>query len=58
MEEIINFQLEEEWCLWYHKLNSNDWTIESYDKIMDIKTYNDICFMLNRFENINCGMFF
>ena len=32
MEEIINFQLEEEWCLWYHKLNSNDWTIESYDK--------------------------
>ena len=26
--------------------------------IMEIKTYNDICFMLNRYENINCGMFF
>lgn len=58
MEEIINFQLEDEWCLWYHQLNSNNWSIESYDKIMEIKTYHDICFMLNRFENINCGMFF
>ena len=36
MEEIINFQLEEEWCLWYHTLNSNDWTIESYEKIREI----------------------
>ena len=26
--------------------------------IMDIKSYNDLCFMLNRFENVNCGMFF
>jgi len=25
---------------------------------MDINDYNDICFMLNKFENINCGMFF
>lgn len=58
MEEIINFKLENEWCLWYHQLNSSDWSIESYQKIMEIKTYHDICFMLNRFENINCGMFF
>ena len=55
---IINFKLTYTWCLWYHELSSNDWTIESYKKIMDINDYNDICFMLNKFENINCGMFF
>lgn len=58
LAEIINFQLENKWCLWYHKLNSNDWSIQSYEKIMEIKTYHDLVFMLNRFENINCGMFF
>jgi len=58
MAEIINFNLENSWCLWYHELNSSDWTMDSYKKIMEIKTYTDLCFMLNRYENINCGMFF
>lgn len=58
MADIIDFKLHNNWCLWYHELNSDNWTIESYKMIMEIKTYNDICFMLNRFENINCGMFF
>lgn len=56
--DIINFKLKNEWCLWYHELNSNNWNIDSYQKIMDILDYKDICFMLNRYENINCGMFF
>ena len=38
---IINFKLTYTWCLWYHELSSNDWTIESYKKIMDINDYND-----------------
>ena len=58
MTDIIDFKLQNNWCLWYHELNSDNWTIESYKMIMEIKTYNDICFMLNRYENINCGMFF
>ena len=58
MTDIIDFKLESDWSLWYHDLNSNDWNIDSYKKIIDIKTYYDVCFMLNRFENINCGMFF
>lgn len=56
--DIIDFKLEHNWCLWYHPLNSNDWSIDSYEKIMNIKNYYDICFMLNKFENVNCGMFF
>ena len=58
MVELINFKLLDDWCLWYHDLNSNDWSMDSYKMIMDIRDYNDICFMLNRFENVNCGMFF
>ena len=58
MEDIIDFKLESNWSLWYHELNSNNWSIDSYKKIIDIQSYYDVCFMLNRFENINCGMFF
>jgi hypothetical protein len=57
-EKIINFNLSSKWCLYYHDLNSNDWSIESYKKIMEIIDYEKLIFMLNRFENINCGMFF
>ena len=56
--DIINFKLESNWSLWYHELNSDKWGMDSYQKIMNIKNYNDLCFMLNRFDNINCGMFF
>lgn len=58
MEELINFNLQNRWCLYYHALNSNDWSIESYKKIMEIKNYHDLCFMLSKIDNINCGMFF
>ena len=34
MSSIINFQLQNKWCLWYHDLVSNDWSIESYKKIL------------------------
>jgi len=58
MSSIINFQLQNKWCLWYHELNSNDWGIDSYKKILELKNYEDLVFMLNQYDNINCGMFF
>ena len=58
MTVLINFQLQNKWCLWYHDLNSNDWSIESYKKIMEIQSYHDLIYILNKYENINCGMFF
>ncbi len=58
MSTLINFQLQYKWCLWYHELNSNNWSINSYQKIMEIKNYHDLIFMLKQYENVNCGMFF
>ena len=54
----INFELKTTWVLWFHKLNDNKWGIDSYEKILELKTYDDILFMLKKINNINCGMFF
>ena len=55
---IANFKLKNTWVLWFHKLNDNSWGIDSYEKILELKEYNDILFMLKKISNINCGMFF
>ena len=54
----VDFILKEKWSLWYHELNDNKWTIDSYKKIMDLEKYSDVLFMLNNYESINSGMFF
>ena len=55
---IINFKLQNEWSLWYHDLSSNNWSLDSYKLIMKVKEYNDLCFLMNQYDNVNCGMFF
>lgn len=57
-DNIINFKLKNTWVLWFHKLNDNTWGINSYEKILELKEYNDVLFMLKKISNINCGMFF
>ena len=58
MTDFKDFDLKNEWNLWYHELNDNNWGIDSYKNILTLKKYSDILFMLNNYENINCGMFF
>ena len=58
MNENNDFNLKNEWNLWYHELNDNNWSIDSYKNILDIKKYSDVLFMIKSYENINCGMFF
>ena len=43
MTDIIDFKLQNNSCLWYHELNSDNWTIESYKMIMEIKTFHNLC---------------
>ena len=57
-ENNTNFNLKYNWVLWFHKLNDNNWGIDSYEKILELKEYNDVLFMLKKIKNINCGMFF
>ena len=56
--EIENFDLNNVWVLWFHKVNDNNWSIDSYSKVLEIKTYYDILFILNKLDNITSGMFF
>ena len=53
-----NFDLKSKWVLWFHKVNDNNWSIESYSKIFEINTYFDILFVVKEIENITSGMFF
>ena len=56
--EIKNFDLKHKWVLWFHKVNDNNWNLDSYSKVLDIKTYYDILFILKDIDNITSGMFF
>ena len=53
-----NFNLKDKWVLWFHKVNNNNWSLESYSKIFEITTYYDILFVIKEIENITSGMFF
>jgi len=53
-----NFNLKNKWVLWFHRVNDNNWSIDSYLKVFEIETYNDVLFILTELENITSGMFF
>ena len=36
-ENSTNFNLKYNWVLWFHKLNDNNWGIDSYEKILELK---------------------
>jgi len=57
-EKIQNFDLKHKWILWFHKVNDNNWNLDSYSKVHDIKTYHDILYIIKELDNINSGMFF
>ena len=56
--DIKNFNLKHVWVLWFHKVNDNNWSLESYSKVIEIKTYHDVLYILKEIENITSGMFF
>ena len=53
-----DFKLKSEWTLWFHKVNDNNWTLEYYSKIFEMKTYYDLLYIIKNIENITSGMFF
>ena len=57
-KKIENFDLKNKWVLWFHKVNDNNWSLESYTKVYEIVTYYDILFIIKTIDNITSGMFF
>ena len=57
-EDTSNFKLKYKWILWFHKVNDNNWSLESYSKVFEINNYYDLLYILKTLENITSGMFF
>ena len=63
-EEEMNYPLKENWTLWFHKVDDNNWTPESYQEIYTLDDLEDFHAMFNTFFNTDekmtatAGMFF
>lgn len=55
-----NLRLKNNWKLWYHSINDNNWTNNSYRFVHDINTINDIQIMIEciKDNHLQNGMFF
>lgn len=56
----MNVQLNNKWCIWYHSINENKWTKDSYNKIYECNNLYDFQYMTETFkqEHYQNGMFF
>ena len=55
-----NYKTNSQWCLWFHSLNNEKWTKESYKNLFKINNLFDYHFLKNTFEkqHLQNGMFF
>jgi hypothetical protein len=58
MEAIENFDLKSKWVIWFHQKDDNNWSMESYKKVFEIKTYYDLLYIMKHLTNVSSGMFF
>ena len=49
--------LQDSWILWFHNLQSKDWTINGYEKVGEIKTIEDFWVLYNNVD-FTIGMYF
>lgn len=50
--------LNDTWVCWFHNLNSDEWSLESYQKVFTFKTVEDFWILSNNLNNINNGMYY
>ena len=55
-----NYQLNTNWCLWYHSINDNSWKNNSYKNLYTFTNLYDIKFFNDNIQKIHLqnGMFF
>jgi len=57
-ENNLQAELKNRWKLWFHKVDDNNWTIDSYKVVCELKTFEDVIYLLKALEHITSGMFF
>ena len=50
--------LENKWTLWFHKINDNDWSIDSYKKVLSFNDIESFIVLFKKINNFSAGMFF
>jgi len=50
--------LENNWTLWFHHINNNDYSINSYTKVFEFNTIEEYLCLINKINNFGSGMFF
>ena len=50
--------LENNWTLWFHNINNNDWSIESYNKVYSFNNIETFIILFRKINNFSAGMFF
>jgi hypothetical protein len=53
----LESKLKSKWNLWFHSFDSLDWTLNGYDKIMEVNTIEDIWYILNNID-ITIGLYY
>tara|TARA_Y100000389_G_C17195890_1_gene381173 strand:- start:202 stop:681 length:480 start_codon:yes stop_codon:yes gene_type:complete len=54
------YNTNNDWSLWYHSINDNNWKNSSYKKMLDINNFFDYKFIVDNFKqnHYQNGMFF
>ena len=50
--------LENNWTLWFHNINNNDWSINSYNKVYSLNNVETFIMLFRKINNFSAGMFF
>ena len=51
-------RLKNKWVLWFHRVDDDNWNNDSYIRVYEIETYEDVMFIFREIPNITSGMFF
>tara|TARA_Y100000817_G_scaffold314929_1_gene316129 strand:+ start:1125 stop:1610 length:486 start_codon:yes stop_codon:yes gene_type:complete len=57
---MSEYKLNNNWTLWYHSIDNNEWTNSSYQKIIDIDNLYDVKILLDNLKSnhLQNAMFF
>ena len=56
--KCYKYKFKNEWIIWYHKINDNNWNIDSYKKLYKFNNIYDFWRLYNNFEILEGYMFF
>ena len=49
---MSEYKLNNNWTLWYHSIDNNEWTNSSYQKIIDIDNLYDVKILLDNLKYV------